>query len=41
MGIVTAAAFSVDGTYLALGKVGLVSSRAIAKPTLDVWNLVF
>ncbi|KFA78264.1 hypothetical protein S40288_02658 [Stachybotrys chartarum IBT 40288] len=40
-GIVTAAAFSVDGTYLALGKVGLTTSRAIAKPTLDIWNLVF
>lgn len=40
-GFVTAAAFSEDGKYLALGKAVSNVGLKVSKSTLDVWELVF
>lgn len=40
-GFVTAAAFSADGRYLALGMAGNTMGVRVTMSTLDVWELVF
>lgn len=40
-GFVTAAAFSLDGKYLALGKAAASMGVKVNKSTLDVWELIF
>jgi WD40 repeat protein len=40
-GHVTAAAFTPDGSHLALGKAAGITSSTLMKSTLDIWQLVF